>query len=88
MSQPLYTKSDVMHEFCEISGEVGNHFSSEHSYDCFCRNSRRKYNRSYSNFNNFSFSSTIADFIRDAVREKIARDGKPKSRYPDRSENE
>jgi hypothetical protein len=58
--------AETIRELCAIVTEVGAHFEHEFSHDCFCEN----------RYTHTVVDKAILDFIRDAVREKIERQGK------------
>jgi hypothetical protein len=64
-------RSEVIHDLCAINGTVGRYFGSQYAYDCLCSEANH----------GFQFEEKVLEFIRDAVNEKIERDGKPKSRW-------
>jgi hypothetical protein len=58
-------KDDVIEQFCELATLVGdNVYHNKYAHDCFCPSLIKP---------NFQFDSQIIQFIKDAVKEKIAR---------------
>jgi len=57
-------KDDVIEQFCELATLVGdNVFHNKYAHDCFCQDTNA----------DFQFEPQIMKFIKDAVKEKIAR---------------
>lgn len=67
------TKQEVIESLCRITADVGEHFRSEYATDCFCEQGRQ--------YVPFQFEQKTIDFIEEAVREKMERDGIPQSRF-------
>lgn len=58
-------KDDVIEQFCELATLVGdNVFHDKYAHDCFCHSLIKS---------NFRFEPEIMQFIKDAVKEKMAR---------------
>jgi hypothetical protein len=74
----LDTAEDVAKAMCALSCSVMREaFASQHAADCFCEASALQTARTA----DYRFSREVFDFMRDAVKEKIAREKKaPKLR--------
>jgi hypothetical protein len=58
-------KDDVIEQFCELATLVGdNVFHNKYAHDCFCLTFIKP---------GFQFDPLVIQFIKDAVKEKIAR---------------
>jgi hypothetical protein len=57
-------KDDVIEQFCELATLVGdNVYHNKYAHDCFCNLTRA----------DFQFDPQVMQFIKDAVKEKMAR---------------
>lgn len=69
------TKYEVRAALCELADEVMRRkFDCMHPADCFCREN------SHRDVIPYQFSEAVMDYIRDAVREKMTREGCPSPR--------
>lgn len=68
-------RQDAIQAYCKIASDVGRYFNSEYAYDCFCSDHIVKMGY------RFAHSEKVIQFVKEAIAEKIERDGLAKSRW-------
>ena len=64
------TRDDVLRELCALASKVGAElFNDDYSHDCFCA-------ERIADDTDFRFERSVMDFIKQAVEEKMVREGR------------